>query len=59
MDTDLRIPVTVGQKETIQQAAELAQSDMAPWARQILLEAAKREIVKTKDKTQNKPIPYS
>lgn len=44
MDSNVRIPVTGGQKETIQQAAELAQADMATWARPILLEAAQRQI---------------
>jgi uncharacterized protein (DUF1778 family) len=48
MDTDLRIPVTADQKATIQQAAEIAQSDMAAWARQILLNAARAEISKIK-----------
>ena len=44
MGTDLRIPVTGRQKETIQQAAKLAQMDMATWARPVLLAEAKRQI---------------
>lgn len=46
MDVDLRIPVNADQKSLIVQAAEIAQSDMAAWARQILLIAAKKEIGK-------------
>jgi uncharacterized protein (DUF1778 family) len=46
MDVDLRIPVTGEQKKLIQQAAELAESDMAAWARPVLLEAAKRQITR-------------
>lgn len=39
-DTDLRIPVTAEQKRTIVEAAAAAQSDVATWARPILLRAA-------------------
>lgn len=48
MDTDLRIPVTQGQKDAIQEAASAAGMDMAAWIRPILMEAATREIVKGK-----------
>jgi len=37
----LRIPMTAAQKEIIRQAAQAVDQDMAAWARQILLEAAK------------------
>jgi hypothetical protein len=46
MDKDLRIPVTAEQRATVNQAAGLAGSDMAAWARPILLDAAKREMAK-------------
>jgi hypothetical protein len=39
--SDLRIPLTEGQKELIVQAARLAGIDMAAWARPIILQAAK------------------
>jgi hypothetical protein len=48
MDKDLRIPVTIHQRDTINLAAEAAGQDMATWARPILLEAAKRETAKHK-----------
>lgn len=38
---DLRIPVTVEQKEQVAQAARLLGVDMAAWARPLLLQAAK------------------
>ena len=47
MDTDLRIPVTADQKALITQAAKSLQYDMAGWARQVLLDAAKAEIAKS------------
>jgi len=46
MDRDLRIPVTVQQRDEVNGAAELAGQDMAAWARAILLQAAKRESAK-------------
>ena len=39
--SDLRIPLTDGQKGLIVQAARLAGIDMAAWARPIILQAAK------------------
>jgi hypothetical protein len=48
MDKDLRIPVTIHQRDTVNAAAEAAGQDMATWARPILLEAAKRELAKHK-----------
>jgi hypothetical protein len=41
-DVDLRIPVTVDQKELVAEAARREGIDMAAWARPILLEAARR-----------------
>jgi hypothetical protein len=40
-DIDLRIPVTQDQKRLIVEAANLDGLDMAGWARQLLLRAAK------------------
>jgi len=48
-DVDLRIPVTADQKELVARAAELQGSDMAAWARPILLSAAKRLLDGTGD----------
>ena len=44
MDTDLRIPVTSEQKALIAQATSDEPEGMAAWARQILLDAAKRKV---------------
>jgi uncharacterized protein (DUF1778 family) len=41
---DLRIPVTPEQKELITRAAADVGSDMAPWAREILLQAASGQL---------------
>ena len=49
-DRNLMIPVTVAQRELVNQGAVAAEKDMATWARPILLEAAKREIAKSKGK---------
>ncbi|MGD0898552.1 MAG: hypothetical protein ABR915_11995 [Thermoguttaceae bacterium] len=43
MDKDFRIPVTAEQRELVNRAAETAGKDMAAWAREILLKAAKRQ----------------
>lgn len=40
MDVDLRIPVTVEQKELISKAAASQQLDVAAWVRPILIRAA-------------------
>lgn len=42
-DVDLRIPVTSDQKELVSEAAKREDMDMAAWARQILIDAAKRQ----------------
>jgi hypothetical protein len=47
-DKDLRIPVTVGDRDTVNQGAVAAGMDMATWARPILLAAAKRELAKAR-----------
>jgi hypothetical protein len=46
MDVDLRIPVTDDQKEAISEAARADQTDLATWARPILLRAAERRLAK-------------
>jgi len=43
MDRDLRIPVTEDQRALVVRAAETAGKDMAAWAREVLLKAAKRK----------------
>ena len=50
MDTDLRVPVTRAQKDTIREAATAAGMDMAAWIRPILLKAATQETTKSKGK---------
>jgi len=50
MDRNLMIPVTEAQRELVNQGAIAAAEDMATWARPILLNAAKREIAKSKDR---------
>jgi hypothetical protein len=44
MDVDLRIPVTHEQKMLIGQAASAEQSDMASWARRVLVKAAEKSL---------------
>ncbi len=44
MDDDLRIPLTISQKQQIRDAAEAIGIDMTVWARPILLEAAKQAV---------------
>jgi uncharacterized protein (DUF1778 family) len=48
MDSPLMVMVTAEQKALIQQAAITAGSEMSAWIRPILLNAAKREIAKSK-----------
>ena len=43
---DLRIPVTVAEREIVNQGAVAAGADMATWARPILLREAKKELAK-------------
>ena len=43
MDKNLVIPVTADQRTIVNHAAEVAGKDMAAWAREILLKAAKRQ----------------
>jgi len=52
MDRNLMIPVTVIQRELVNQGAAAAEKDMATWARPILLAAAKKEIAK--DEARNR-----
>jgi hypothetical protein len=49
MDRNLMIPVTMVQRDLVNQGAAAAGQDMAAWARPILLVAAKRELAKHKD----------
>jgi uncharacterized protein (DUF1778 family) len=51
MRYDLRIPLTDDQKELIHRAAYAEQSDVASWARPILLRAAEKKL---KEKEQKK-----
>jgi hypothetical protein len=51
MDTDLRIPLTSEQKELIVEATRGEPEGMAAWSRQILLEAARRRIAKSKSES--------
>lgn len=50
----LRIPLTEEQKTTIQQAAESTESDMAPWARETLMQAAAKQLGKNDRKQKKK-----
>jgi hypothetical protein len=46
----LRVPVTEDQKKLIMDAVTLEKTDMATWARPVLLEAARRRMDKEKKK---------
>jgi hypothetical protein len=46
MDTDLRIPVTSVQRALIQEATAGRPGGMAEWAREVLLQAARRLVAK-------------
>jgi hypothetical protein len=46
MDTDLRVPMTAAQKALLDEATADEPLRKAAWARAILLEAARRKIVK-------------
>ena len=48
-DVDLRVPVTLEQKELIVRAARLDGMDMAAWARPILIREAQRRVKKSDD----------
>jgi hypothetical protein len=50
MDVDLRIPVTHEQKMLISKAAGAEQSDMASWARGVLVKVAKERMKSKADK---------
>jgi hypothetical protein len=45
-DVDLRIPVTLAQKNRIMEAVSLEGMDMASWARPVLLKAAEDQLRK-------------
>jgi hypothetical protein len=45
-DVDLRIPLTVEQKQLIQEAASLDDTDMAAWVRPLLVQAAQNRVAK-------------
>jgi len=51
MDTDLRIPLTSEQKAVIDEATADCAEGKAAWARQILLDAAKRKLARGKGGT--------
>jgi hypothetical protein len=44
----LRVPLAAGQRALIEEAAQLANEDKAAWARAILLDAARKQIAKSK-----------
>lgn len=61
---DLRIPLTVQQKELVGAAAKAVGQDMASWARAILMDTAKKTVEEAGDSKPEKkrrpsPIPYS
>jgi hypothetical protein len=47
-DNDLRIPMTASQKQLIKSAAETENTDMAAWARPLLIQAAEAVVAKRK-----------
>jgi hypothetical protein len=49
MDTDVRIPLTAEQKAMLAEATADDPAGMAAWARQILLEAARRRLGKLRE----------
>jgi len=53
MNTDLRIPVTVEQKQLISEAIADRPEGLAAWARQILLQAAQNRLENLKN---NEPV---
>jgi hypothetical protein len=44
----LRVPLAAQQRALIEEAARLAAADKAAWARTVLLEAARRQVAKSK-----------
>lgn len=54
MDTDIRIPVTAEQKELISNAVADEADGMAAWARQVLLQAAKKRLAERSQKVEMK-----
>jgi hypothetical protein len=53
MDTDLKIPVTSEQRALIQQATANEPEGMAAWAREVLLDAAKRKMARSRKSQQS------
>jgi hypothetical protein len=51
---DLRIPVTPEQKEIVAEAMRLEKTEMAGWARELLLAAAEKIIAEAKNKKPKK-----
>lgn len=54
MDSDLRIPVTKEQKQVLQEAARQDPEGLASWARNILLQAARRQAAKDLSKARGR-----
>jgi uncharacterized protein (DUF1778 family) len=55
MNVSIRIPLTADQKELIEEAAKLEQTDMTAWVRPILLRAAQESLAKRgQEKTKQK-----
>lgn len=64
--TDLRIPMTVQQKELVTEAARATGQDMANWARLILMDMAKKQVQNSheaakpeKKRSRSTPLEYS
>jgi hypothetical protein len=51
MDTDLRVPMTTAQKQLLDAATADEPSGKAAWARDVLLEAARKKLAKGKGTT--------
>ena len=48
MDTDLRVPMTAAQKQLLDDATADEPDGKAAWARDVLLEAARKKLAKRK-----------
>jgi hypothetical protein len=51
MDTDLRVPMTTAQKQLLDAATADEPGGKAAWARDVLLEAARKKLAKGKGAT--------
>ncbi len=53
-DYHLRVPLTDAQRAAVEEASRLEDRDMAAWAREILVDAAKRRIGKAGKERANR-----